>query len=76
MKSKTKVALNDEQKADLYAKSKVKIEDAFGNIKGNLSFTRFLFGRLEKVQTGFRIVAIPPSEISRHLTRSFGTSPI
>ncbi|WP_044743845.1 MULTISPECIES: transposase [Anoxybacillus] len=59
MKSKAKATLKAEQKADLYAKSKVDIEDAFGNIKGNLSFTRFLFRGLEKVQTGFRIVAMP-----------------
>ena len=58
MKAKVKAALDDEQKASLYAKRKVDVESVFGNIKGNLSFTRFLLRGLEKVQTEFGIVAI------------------
>ncbi|AIM16345.1 hypothetical protein HW35_08765 [Bacillus sp. X1(2014)] len=34
------------------------VESAFGNIKGNLSFNRFLLRGLEKVQTEFGIVAM------------------
>ena len=58
MKAKVKAALDDEQKASLYAKRKVDVESVFGNIKGNLSFTRFLLRGLEKVQTEFGIVAM------------------
>src|SRR5690606_37880697 len=50
--------LDDEQKAALYAKRKVDVESVFGNIKGNLSFKRFLLRGLKKVQTEFGIVAI------------------
>src|SRR5690554_4013212 len=58
MKVKARAALGDEQKASLYAKRKADVESTFGNIKGNLSFTRFLLRGLEKVQTEFGIVAI------------------
>ena len=58
MKAKARAALGDEQKASLYAKRKAGVESTFGNIKGNLSFTRFLLRGLEKVQTEFGIVAI------------------
>src|SRR5690606_12585040 len=58
MKAKVKAALDDEQKAALYAKRKVDVESVFGNIKGNLSFKRFLLRGLKKVQTEFGIVAI------------------
>jgi hypothetical protein len=59
MKAKAKTALNDKQKAAIYAKRKVDVEIVFGNIKGNLSFNRFLLRGLEKVQTEFGIVAMP-----------------
>lgn len=42
MKAKARAALDDEQKAALYAKRKVDVETVFGDIKGNRSFTRFL----------------------------------
>ncbi|WP_412758565.1 transposase [Neobacillus thermocopriae] len=58
MKAKAKTALNDEQKAAIYAKRKVDVESVFGNIKGNLSFNRFLLRGLEKVQTELGIVAM------------------
>ena len=58
MKAKTKAALDDEQKATLYAQRKVDVESVFGNIKGNLSFTRFRLRGIEKVETEFGIVAL------------------
>ena len=58
MKAKAKATLGDEQKATLYAKRKVDVESVFGNIKGNLAFTRFLLRGLTKVQTEFGIMAI------------------
>ncbi|WP_342580710.1 IS1182 family transposase [Ureibacillus sp. FSL W7-1570] len=58
MKAKAKAALGDEQKAALYAKRKVDVESVFGNIKGNLRFTRFLLRGLHKVRTEFGIVAM------------------
>ncbi len=58
IKAKTKAALDDEQKATLYAKRKVDVESVFGNIKGNLSFTRFRLRGIEKVETEFGIVAL------------------
>lgn len=58
MKAKAKAALDDEQKATLYGKRKVDVESAFGNIKGNLWFTRFLLRGIEKVETEFGIVAM------------------
>src|SRR5690606_28436174 len=58
IKAKTKAALDDEQKATLYAKRKVDVESVFGHIKGNLSFTRFRLRGIEKVETEFGIVAL------------------
>ncbi|RKJ56093.1 IS1182 family transposase, partial [Butyricicoccus sp. 1XD8-22] len=58
LKAKAKAALDDEQKAILYAKRKVDVETVFGDIKGNRSFTRFLLRGLTKVRTEFGIVAI------------------
>ena len=58
MKAKARAALDDEQKAALYAKRKVDVETVFGDIKGNRSFTRFLLRGLAKTQTEFGLVAI------------------
>lgn len=58
MKAKARAALDDEQKAALYAKRKVDVETVFGDIKGNRSFTRFLLRGLTKVRTEFGLVAI------------------
>src|SRR5690606_10750560 len=65
MKAKAKAALGDEQKAALYAKRKVDVESVFGNIKGNLRFTRFLLRGLHKVRTEFGIVAMAHNILKR-----------
>ena len=58
MKGKAKTALEDETLAALYAQRKTDVESAFGNLKGNLSFTRFLLRGLQKVRTEFGLVAM------------------
>src|SRR5690606_28523666 len=58
MKGKAKKALEDETLAALYAQRKTDVESVFGNLKGNLSFTRFLLRGLQKVRTEFGLVAM------------------
>ena len=58
MKAKAKTALENETYAAIYAQRKVDVESVFGNIKGNLSFTRFLLRGLKKVRTEFGLVAM------------------
>lgn len=59
MKAKTRVAFEDETLAVLYAQRKTDVESVFGNLKGNLSFTRFLLRGLTKIQTEFGLVQYP-----------------
>lgn len=58
MKAKAKAALEDEYLSTLYAQRKVDVESAFGNLKGNLAFTRFLLRGLIKTRTEFGLIAI------------------
>ena len=58
MKGKAKIALEDETLAALYAQRKTDVESVFGNLKGNLAFTRFLLRGLTKVRTEFGLVAM------------------
>lgn len=58
MKAKAKTALENETHAAIYAQRKIDVESVFGNIKGNLSFTRFLLRGLTKVRTEFGLVAM------------------
>ena len=53
MKGKAKTALEDETLAALYARHKIDVESVFDNLKGNLSFTRFLLRGLKKDRTIF-----------------------
>ncbi|MEE1130034.1 MAG: IS1182 family transposase, partial [Caryophanon sp.] len=58
LKAKAKAALEDDKLSALYAQRKVDVESMFGNLKGNLSFTRFLLRGLTKVRTEFALVAM------------------
>ena len=58
MKAKAKEALEDEHLSILYAKRKVDVESVFGNLKGNLAFTRFLLRGLLKTRTEFGLIAM------------------
>ena len=58
MKGKAKTALEDETLAALYAGRKIDVESVFGNLKGNLSFTRFLLRRFKKVRTELVLVVM------------------
>ena len=58
MKTKAKEALEDEHLSTLYAKRKVDVESVFGNLKGNLAFTRFLLRGLLKTRTEFGLIAM------------------
>ena len=58
LKAKAKKALEDEHFSILYAQRKVDVETVFGNLKGNLSFTRFLLRGLVKTRTEFGLIAI------------------
>ena len=58
MKAKAKIALEDEVLSALYAQRKIDVESVFGNLKGNLSFTRFLLRGLTKTRTEFGLVAM------------------
>ena len=58
MKAKVKTALEDEVLSALYAQRKIDVESVFGNLKGNLSFTRFLLRGLLKTRTEFGLVAM------------------
>ncbi|MEK5324204.1 transposase [Aeribacillus sp. FSL M8-0254] len=55
MKAKAKAALECEEKAAIYARSKVEAESVFGHIKGNRSFHRYFLGGLDKVHVEFGI---------------------
>ena len=57
-KNQAKTALEDETLAALYAGRKIDVKSVFGNLKGNLSFTRFLLRGLKKVRTEFGLVAM------------------
>lgn len=58
MKAKAKTALECEENTAIYARRKIEAESAFGHIKGNWSFRRFLLRGLENVHTEFGIVAL------------------
>ena len=58
LKAKAKVALEDEKLSKLYAQRKVDVESMFGNLKGNLAFTRFLLRGLVKTRTEFGLIAM------------------
>uniref|UniRef100_UPI00403FB7B9 transposase n=1 Tax=Siminovitchia sp. FSL H7-0308 TaxID=2921432 RepID=UPI00403FB7B9 len=48
MKAKAKRALESEENAEIYARSKVGVESVLGHIKGNRSFPRFSCGALKR----------------------------
>ncbi|WP_342472262.1 IS1182 family transposase [Metasolibacillus sp. FSL H7-0170] len=58
MKAKAKAALECEEKSRIYAQRKIDVESAFGHIKGNRSFRRFLLRGIDKIYTEFGIVAL------------------
>ena len=58
MKAKAKTALECEEKAAIYARRKIEVVSAFGHIKSNRLFRRFLLRGLEMVHTKFGIVAL------------------
>lgn len=77
MKAKAKAALEDEHLSKLYALRKVDVESVFGNIKGNLAFTRFLLRGLLKTRTEFGLIAIAHNLrklAGRHLANSSNMS--
>ena len=55
--SKVKQHLCSDEGAQIYAKRKIEVESAFGQIEGNRSFCRFSLRGLEKVNIEFGLVA-------------------
>ncbi|MBO0994158.1 transposase [Bacillus sp. SD088] len=53
MKKKARKALEDKTLKQVYSKRKIEVETVFGNLKGNLTFHRFLLRGLKKVHVEF-----------------------
>lgn len=59
-KAHTKTLMNEEETGKIYKQRKIDVEPAFGNLKTNLSFTRFSVRGKDKVvnELGFALMAI------------------